>query len=208
MKAKIICILIIMMLSLAIIPVIGIAEKSKICRNQSCDPSIDVEKYVQHPKTGEWIDADDEGVKFRKGETAMFRLIIENNGNCPLITISVLDSMGNDLVFLNADPYPDDITSDPVTQYLLWIFDDIVNPGDIIEILIETMVELKGGSGLANVVEVMGWCEHGIIVEDEDWCWVYVERNKEINNPFLNFLTSHPNMFPILQLLVKRLGLQ
>ena len=42
--------------------------------------------------------------------------------------------------------------------------------------------------------------------------WGYFEvnmpRNKAINSPILNFLQSHPNMFPLLQMLLQRLGLQ
>ena len=34
---------------------------------------------------------------------------------------------------------------------------------------------------------------------------VTMPRNKEINNPFLNRLKSHPNLFPILQNLLQRL---
>jgi hypothetical protein len=45
-----------------------------------------------------------------------------------------------------------------------------------------------------------------------DYCTVQVTcitpRNKAIPSPFLNFLQSHPNMFPILQLFIQRLGLQ
>jgi hypothetical protein len=33
-------------------------------------------------------------------------------------------------------------------------------------------------------------------------------RNRAINTPFLNWLHSHPNMFPLLQQLINRLGLQ
>jgi glutamine amidotransferase-like uncharacterized protein len=37
---------------------------------------------------------------------------------------------------------------------------------------------------------------------------INMPRNHVINAPFLNFLQSHPNMFPLLQLLAQRLGLQ
>ena len=36
---------------------------------------------------------------------------------------------------------------------------------------------------------------------------VVMPRNKAINTPLLNFLQQHPNMFPLLQLLIQRLGL-
>jgi hypothetical protein len=37
---------------------------------------------------------------------------------------------------------------------------------------------------------------------------VNMPRTKAINTPFLNFLQSHPNMFPIIQRLFQRFGLQ
>ncbi|GAG79513.1 unnamed protein product, partial [marine sediment metagenome] len=64
------------------------------------------------------------------------------------------------------------------------------------------------------------WAEEGTYilkakakdVYDEESGWgtltVTMPRNKAINTPFLNFLQSHPNMFPLLQLLIQRLGLQ
>lgn len=48
-------------------------------------------------------------------------------------------------------------------------------------------------------------------VHDAESEWVYVQinatKNKAINNPILNFLQSHPNMFPLLQKLLLRFGL-
>ena len=37
---------------------------------------------------------------------------------------------------------------------------------------------------------------------------VTMPRNRAITSPFLNFLQNHPNLFPILRLLLQRLGLQ
>ncbi|GAH26118.1 unnamed protein product, partial [marine sediment metagenome] len=36
---------------------------------------------------------------------------------------------------------------------------------------------------------------------------VTMPRDKEINNPFLQFLQNHPNLFPLLQKLIQQLGL-
>ena len=48
-------------------------------------------------------------------------------------------------------------------------------------------------------------------VHDAESEWVYAQinatRNKAINNPILQFLQSHPNLFPILQKLLLRFGL-
>ena len=35
-----------------------------------------------------------------------------------------------------------------------------------------------------------------------------IEKSKTLSNPIQKFLQSHPNMFPILQLIIQRLGLQ
>ena len=45
-------------------------------------------------------------------------------------------------------------------------------------------------------------------VSGETTSQMIIEKSKTINNPFLNFLQSHPNMFPLLQRLLQRLGLQ
>jgi hypothetical protein len=51
-------------------------------------------------------------------------------------------------------------------------------------------------------------CIHGTSIEDEDYSYVHAhEKAREINRPFLRFFQSHPNMFPMLQLLLQRLGL-
>ena len=41
------------------------------------------------------------------------------------------------------------------------------------------------------------WSEHSITIP----------RNKAINKPFINFLDSHPNIFPLLRLMLQKLGL-
>ncbi|MCK5636652.1 MAG: PKD domain-containing protein, partial [Thermoplasmatales archaeon] len=45
---------------------------------------------------------------------------------------------------------------------------------------------------------------------ESDWATLEVTmpRNRAITSPFLNFLQNHPNLFPILRLLLQRLGLQ
>jgi hypothetical protein len=48
-----------------------------------------------------------------------------------------------------------------------------------------------------------------IFEEESDWAQleVTIPRNKVINRPILNILQNHPNLFPILQRLLQRLGL-
>jgi hypothetical protein len=64
------------------------------------------------------------------------------------------------------------------------------------------------------------WSENGtytIIVYTEDehsatsstrTVQMIIDKSKTINSPFLNWLQSHPNIFPIIQLLLQRFGLQ
>jgi parallel beta-helix repeat protein len=46
------------------------------------------------------------------------------------------------------------------------------------------------------------------VIGDWGMFLVNMPRNRGINTPFINWLQSHPNMFPILQLLLHRFGLQ
>jgi outer membrane lipoprotein-sorting protein len=83
---------------------------------------------------------------------------------------------------------------------------------------IETTTFINSGTDLTVS---HSWTEIGTYTitaysEDEfdaesDWSipvLMIIEKSKTINNPFLNWLYSHPNMFPILQLLIQKLGLQ
>ena len=71
-----------------------------------------------------------------------------------------------------------------------------------------------------EVIVAHTWSEQGTYIIKaiaKDCCWgaespestfpVTMPRNRAINTPFLNFLQNHPNMFPILRLLLQRLGL-
>jgi hypothetical protein len=50
--------------------------------------------------------------------------------------------------------------------------------------------------------------ENGVISEWSDPFVVTMPKSKEINRPFFNFLENHPNLFPILRLIIQRLDLQ
>jgi hypothetical protein len=50
-----------------------------------------------------------------------------------------------------------------------------------------------------------------VLGKESDWSdplSINMPRNKVINTPFLNYLQNHPNLFPILQKIIQRLGLQ
>ncbi|MCK4365895.1 MAG: Zn-dependent exopeptidase M28, partial [Thermoplasmatales archaeon] len=75
-------------------------------------------------------------------------------------------------------------------------------------------------SGPPGYSESYTWDEQGtytieakakdIYGAESDWgtLSVTMPRNRAITSPFLNFLQNHPNLFPILRLLMQRLGLQ
>ncbi|MCK4364638.1 MAG: PKD domain-containing protein, partial [Thermoplasmatales archaeon] len=112
------------------------------------------------------------------------------------------------------DSYPYSFTStdpdgDQVSYYIKW--DD----GSITD---WTAFQASGPPGYS---ESHTWDEQGtytieakakdIYGAESDWgtLTVTMPRNKAyIKTPFLNFLQSHPNLFPILRLLLQRLGLQ
>ncbi|MCK5636590.1 MAG: hypothetical protein KAH91_04135, partial [Thermoplasmatales archaeon] len=79
-----------------------------------------------------------------------------------------------------------------------------------IEIYITAHVEGPDSSRDYNRVKVEGTAEEhpGEPVTDEDEAWVHAfEKSRTVNRPFLNFLQQHQNLFPILRLLLQRLGL-
>ena len=176
-----------------------------------CTSSIDVEKYVYDPVTTNWVDADTESTAqgILIDGTAEFRIIIHNDGECPLYNIGVLDTMLDGLTYISADPAFDDMTYDPPHWHFVWVFPGPLMPCNTIEICLTASVQGPEGSINFNSVEVIGFSEHGTSAIDDDWCYVHAtKKSREVNTPFLNWLDNHPNMFPLLQLLLQRLGLQ
>jgi len=57
-------------------------------------------------------------------------------------------------------------------------------------------------------IKVIAKDENGVIGEWSDIFTVTMPRNRATNTPFLKFLQQHPYLFPILHLLLQRLGLQ
>jgi hypothetical protein len=180
--------------------------------DEECEPAIDIEKYVKDPDTQEWIDADtmSEALDLPICEDATFKIVVLNNGNCPLLFINVSDHMHDSLKFISADPEPKDVWYDPAAGewQMYWFFPGPLAPNDKIEIYVVAHVEGPECSTDYNWAHVGALCEHGIYVEDEDTCWVHAFRkSREINLPFFEFLKNHPNMFPILQFVLGRVGL-
>jgi hypothetical protein len=96
---------------------------------------------------------------------------------------------------------------------------------DWISIALWPHITLQKGATYYIVVEYdlggeYSWCgaygdpyPPGISDIDPDWDWTFktiVDKSKAkvLNTPFLDILESHPNIFPILQMLLQRLGLQ
>ena len=183
----------------------------EITGEAGCEPSIDIEKYVWDEENQDWIDADtmDEALDVPICNDATFKIVVKNTGNCPLFGVNISDHMHDSLKFISADPEPGDVWYDETnSEWRMWWFfpDEIFMPDETIEITVIAHVEGPKCSYDYNWVLVGAICEHGTYVEDEDTCWVHAyEKAKVFNSPILNFLQNHPNMFPLLQLLLQRL---
>jgi hypothetical protein len=177
-----------------------------------CEPSIDLEKFVWDEETQEWVDADnmDEALDIPICKDATFKIVVTNTGDCPLFGVNVSDHMHDSLKYINADPEPGDVWYDDTNAEwrMWWFFPGPLMPGNSIEITVVAHVEGPKCSYDYNWALVGAVCEHGNYVEDEDTAWVHAyEKAREFNTPILNFLQSHPNMFPLLQIVLQRLGL-
>jgi hypothetical protein len=175
----------------------------------TCDPCLDVEKYVWDNKNQEWVDADTEheALEVCICNEVTFKIVIHNCGTEPMFDIWVEDMMHDSLKFISADPDPDDYAYDPPFYYMWWYFPGPLYPCEIIEIYITAHVEGPECSYDFNYVYVEGY-QCGYYVWDEDYCYVHAkEKAREFNTPILDWLQNHPNMFPVLQLILKRLGL-
>jgi hypothetical protein len=174
-----------------------------------CNPSIDVEKEVLDSKTGKWVDADTQSTALDVPicSNVQFRIRVTNTGNCPL-AIGVDDKMHDSLKYISADPEPEEVTYDPPFYYILWVWPTWVMPGETITITVTAHVEGPECSYDYNYAYVLGTTESGEEVEDEDYAYVHAyEKAKEFNRPLLNWLQIHPNLFPLLQLFLQKLGL-
>jgi hypothetical protein len=176
-----------------------------------CIPSIDVEKYVWDQENGKWIQADTpaQALDIQISTDVTFRIVVTNDGECPLFEIKIQDWMHDSLEFVSADPEPHIFEYNPPEYYMEWNFSESLTPGGTIEIYVYGHVVGPDSSKDYNRVYVQGFAEEaGEFVEDEDEAWVHaIEKSRIIISPFLNWLKNHPNMFPILRLLLQRIGL-
>ncbi|UCH71589.1 MAG: hypothetical protein JSW62_04115 [Thermoplasmatales archaeon] len=172
-------------------------------------PSIDVEKYVWDNKNQRWVDADYEyeALEVCICNDVTFKIVIHNNGEEPLRDLWIEDIMHDSLKFISADPDPDDDAYDPPFYYMWWYFPGLLYPCETIEIYITAHVEGPECSYDYNFVHVEAdYCGSHIV--DEDYAYVHAkEKAREFNTLILDWLQNHPNMFPLLQLILKHLGL-
>jgi hypothetical protein len=177
---------------------------------QPCEPCIDVENYIWDPKLSEWKDADteNEAVDLPICEEGEKKITIHNCGDCPLYNIVVFDKLHDSLEYIKAVPEPSNVAYDPPYYYLEWHFEGPLMPCEIIEIIITFHVVGEECSIDENIVDVTAVCEHGITVSDSDIAYVHCYKpSRSIERPFLQLLENHPNLFPLLQKLLKLLGL-
>ena len=156
-----------------------------------CEPSIDVEKYVLCPCTGEWIDADteDEALDLPICTDAVFKIVIHNNGECcgALYDINVYDMMHDSLKFISADPEPLEFAYDPPYYHMWWYFQGPLYYCETIEIYITAHVQGPECSIDPNYVEVTAYteCEPGYVF-DNDYAFVHAFENKPPTAPVID----------------------
>jgi hypothetical protein len=174
---------------------------------KQCEPSVDVEKYVWDAEYQEWVDADtkDMALDVAKCDTITYKIVIHNDGTEPLYDIVVRDKMHDSVEYIDSDP-PGEHYYDPPYHYIEWYFNGPLLPCEVIEIYITAHVVGKECSYDENYVMVSAYgC--GNEVRDDDSAWIHIKGcSIPILRPFLHFLETHPNMFPLLQLVLKKLG--
>jgi hypothetical protein len=138
-----------------------------------------------------------------------FKIVVHNDGDCPLFDIYVHDVMHDSLKYISSNPDPDDYFYDPPYYFIHWLFHGPLMPDETIEINITAHVEGPECSTDFNSVNVSGTCEHGIIELDSDYAYVHaIKKSREINRPFLRLLQRHLNLFRLMEKLLQRLELQ
>jgi hypothetical protein len=181
----------------------------QLVSKEPCFPDMDVEKYVWDNNNQEWIDADIETKALEAiiGTNVTFKIVVQNNGSGPLENILIRDKMHDSLEFLGGDPEPDDWFYLKPFYYLEWFISGPLNQNETIEVNITAHVNgphysFNFNHGRAEA----GGC--GETVEDEDYAWIHaLKKGKSANFPFLDWLENHVNMFPMLKIILKLIGL-
>ncbi|CAD7774595.1 Repeat domain in Vibrio, Colwellia, Bradyrhizobium and Shewanella [Candidatus Methanoperedenaceae archaeon GB37] len=132
-----------------------------------CKPSIDVEKKVFDPETGEWMDAITADV----GDTVRFRITVHNDGTCcDLTNTFVMDTLSDSLKYadnatVNGKPWePFFIT---VNEFGWNLSDWILEPCQTITIEFDAVVAECGID--ENLAQVEAVCvDTGAVLTDED----------------------------------------
>jgi uncharacterized repeat protein (TIGR01451 family) len=176
---------------------------------ETCEPCIDVEKYVWDKNNQEWVDADTEteALDVPICTEVTFKIVVHNCGDTDITNIKVTDRMHTSLKYISGDPDPDSVAQEGDEWIIVWKFPGPLAPCETIEIYITAHVEGPECSYDYNRVVVEGEaCGNQIVDQDEAWVHA-IKKSKSVNIPFLNWLESHPNMFPLLQKLLKLVGL-
>jgi len=172
----------------------------------ACSPSVDIEKYIKNPDTGDWVDADtpSDAIDIKICTNTEFKIVIHNNGECPIEDIDIYDNMHDSLELIYADPDPNDFVYYPPYYNIYWYFPGPLNPCETIEIYITAHVVGPVCSLEYNHVEVEAKSIHGNRVYDEDYAYFHCyKKSRVINKPLLQFLQNHPYLFSLLQKLIQ-----
>jgi len=109
-----------------------------------------------------WVDTTQLG----SGDTAVFRIVITNEGLQPLYDIYVEDWMSDSLAFYNADPYPDYWDG---YGYMQWYFPGPLAFGETITIMVYATVVGTPGEIDENYVEA-----YNMYTSDYDYAYVEI----------------------------------
>jgi len=181
----------------------------------TCDPDVVVKKYVLDPN-GNWIipSSPDDALDVTIGSTVKFKITMDNVGNAP-ISGNYDDEMEDGLKYKSANPPPTSVVHDPPYWRMTWENLEL-DPDGTDEIIVEAEVVGEHCKIYYQKEKHIHYCTCGFPACDcppwTDEHYVYVHaikkgRARAANVPFFNFLENQPNLFPLLRLLLLRLGL-
>ena len=170
------------------------------------DSSIDCEVHVWDGVNAVWVDADtiEEAHNMPIGVEGFIRIFVSNNGDSNLHSVELGSVMNDGLVFLEADPPPDEYRYNPPEYVSIWYIGDL-SVGENFQVMLKVRVDGPAGSYHYNVGSADGLDSYGEYLLDHDWVYVHpYKTSRIIKSPFLFILENHPNMFPLLQKLLQR----
>jgi len=166
--------------------------------------SIDIELHVWDGENAEWVDADTESEAHNMpiGVEGVIRLFVANNGDSNLHSVGIDSVMNDGLVFLEADPPPDEYRYNPPEYICVWNIGDL-SVGENFQVWLNFRVDGPECSYHYNLGQGYGLDPNGIFIDDTDWVYVHPYKKSRIfQSPFLDFLNNHLHLLPIIRLIL------